>query len=146
MARHSGGALLAPLGNERVAGEDLEDRIERVKFSGVTWAKDGSGFYYSRYDVPENPDRIQGAGLLVNGHFGARGLGDDARRQLGATITGDLVDGSVAELGKHKSGTLAFSWEDDQRRTRHGLLTWSMADVRLVVGLDHPVPVGLGTL
>jgi prolyl oligopeptidase len=40
-------------------GETLDDTLEWVKFSGVSWAKDGSGFYYSRYDVPENPDDME---------------------------------------------------------------------------------------
>jgi len=34
-------------------GKELPDRIEWVKFSGTAWAKDGSGFYYSRYDAPK---------------------------------------------------------------------------------------------
>lgn len=34
-------------------GEALSDLIEWVKFSGVSWMKDGSGFFYSRYDAPE---------------------------------------------------------------------------------------------
>jgi prolyl oligopeptidase len=33
-------------------GRDLPDRLEWVKFSQTSWAKDGSGFYYSRYDAP----------------------------------------------------------------------------------------------
>ncbi|MDP0490205.1 MAG: prolyl oligopeptidase family serine peptidase [Verrucomicrobiota bacterium JB023] len=33
-------------------GEDLEDKLNWVKFSPISWAKDGSGFYYSRYDEP----------------------------------------------------------------------------------------------
>lgn len=33
-------------------GETLDDEIEWVKFSGVSWAKDGSGFYYSRFPQP----------------------------------------------------------------------------------------------
>ena len=33
-------------------GEDLADDIRWVKFSGASWAKDGSGFYYSRYPEP----------------------------------------------------------------------------------------------
>ncbi len=36
-------------------GEDLSDRLEWVKFSGLSWAADGSGFYYSRYPEPEDP-------------------------------------------------------------------------------------------
>jgi prolyl oligopeptidase len=34
-------------------GKDTEDLIEWVKFSGASWAKDGSGFYYSRYPQPK---------------------------------------------------------------------------------------------
>jgi len=35
-------------------GVDLEDRIEWVKFSGASWDKATEGFYYSRYDAPED--------------------------------------------------------------------------------------------
>lgn len=34
-------------------GQDLPDLIEWSKFSGAAWRKDGSGFYYGRYDAPE---------------------------------------------------------------------------------------------
>ncbi len=34
-------------------GEDVADAIEWVKFSPLSWAKDGSGFFYSRYPAPE---------------------------------------------------------------------------------------------
>jgi prolyl oligopeptidase len=33
-------------------GEDLADEIRWVKFSALDWAKDGSGFYYSRFPEP----------------------------------------------------------------------------------------------
>lgn len=36
-------------------GEDLPERIEWVKFSGIDWTADAAGFYYSRYPEPENP-------------------------------------------------------------------------------------------
>ena len=35
-------------------GKDLADAIKWSKFSGASWKKDGSGFYYSRYDAPKN--------------------------------------------------------------------------------------------
>ncbi len=38
---------------EVATGRDLSDHLEWVKFSGATWAPDGSGFWYSRYDAPE---------------------------------------------------------------------------------------------
>ncbi|HEX7568048.1 MAG TPA: prolyl oligopeptidase family serine peptidase [Anaerolineaceae bacterium] len=33
-------------------GEDLPDLVQWVKFSGASWAADGKGFFYSRYDAP----------------------------------------------------------------------------------------------
>ncbi len=33
-------------------GKDREDLVQWVKFSGASWAKDGSGFFYSRFDEP----------------------------------------------------------------------------------------------
>ncbi len=42
-------------------GEDTEDLVRWVKFSGASWAKDGSGFYYSRYDAPPEGEELQQA-------------------------------------------------------------------------------------
>jgi prolyl oligopeptidase len=35
-------------------GEDTDDFLDFTKFSGASWALDGSGFYYSRYPVGED--------------------------------------------------------------------------------------------
>ncbi|MGQ9650717.1 MAG: prolyl oligopeptidase family serine peptidase [Phycisphaerae bacterium] len=35
-------------------GQDLPDHIKWVKFSAISWTHDGSGFFYSRYDAPED--------------------------------------------------------------------------------------------
>lgn len=39
--------------------EDLPDVIKWSKFSGATWLKDGSGFYYARYDAPKEGAALQ---------------------------------------------------------------------------------------
>jgi prolyl oligopeptidase len=44
-------------------GEVREDAIDWVKFSGVSWAKDGSGFYYSRYPEPAKGAAFQSLNL-----------------------------------------------------------------------------------
>lgn len=41
-------------------GAKLSDKIEWVKFSGLSWAKDNSGFYYSRYPKPAEGAEFQG--------------------------------------------------------------------------------------
>ena len=40
-------------------GKDRQDLLDWVKFSNASWKKDGSGFFYSRYDKPENKLRAQ---------------------------------------------------------------------------------------
>ena len=42
-------------------GQDTDDHLRWVKFSGASWAKDGSGFYYSRYDAPAEGEELQQA-------------------------------------------------------------------------------------
>jgi prolyl oligopeptidase len=43
------------------SGRDLEDHLQWVKFSTATWSADGQGFYYSRYDQPEEGAQYKGA-------------------------------------------------------------------------------------
>ncbi|WP_264511457.1 prolyl oligopeptidase family serine peptidase [Luteolibacter rhizosphaerae] len=45
-------------------GKDTGDHLKWVKFSGISWAKDGSGFYYSRYDAP-----AEGAALTQKNEY-----------------------------------------------------------------------------
>lgn len=41
------------------SGQTLPDTIEWSKFSGYSWAKDGSGFYYSRFPEPPRDAKFQ---------------------------------------------------------------------------------------
>ncbi|MGQ3101545.1 MAG: prolyl oligopeptidase family serine peptidase [Sphingopyxis solisilvae] len=40
-------------------GQDLADEVRWVKFSALDWAKDGSGFYYSRFPEPKEGEAFQ---------------------------------------------------------------------------------------
>ena len=42
-------------------GADRDDLLKWVKFSGASWLKDGSGFFYSRYDEPKPGEQLKGA-------------------------------------------------------------------------------------
>ena len=51
------------------AREDTGDLVQWVKFSGCSWARDGSGFYYSRYDAPAEGTRMTGVNEFHKLHF-----------------------------------------------------------------------------
>ncbi|MFQ6091723.1 MAG: prolyl oligopeptidase family protein [bacterium] len=40
-------------------GEDLGDHLKWIKFSGASWTKDNRGFFYSRYDEPDEAAKLQ---------------------------------------------------------------------------------------
>src|SRR5439155_748408 len=40
-------------------GKDRPDLIDWVKFSNTAWKKDGSGFFYSRYDKPDEKNKLR---------------------------------------------------------------------------------------
>ncbi len=42
-------------------GRDLDDHLQWVKFSEASWTGDGQGFYYSRYDEPQEGVEYKGA-------------------------------------------------------------------------------------
>ena len=50
-------------------GQDLSDLVEWVKFSGVSWTKDGKGFFYSRYDKPSEADMLRKANYFHKLYF-----------------------------------------------------------------------------
>ncbi|MCC3585538.1 prolyl oligopeptidase family serine peptidase [Microcoleus sp. PH2017_30_WIL_O_A] len=40
-------------------GEDLSDHLKWLKFSGAAWTHDGKGFFYSRYDEPNEKTKLE---------------------------------------------------------------------------------------
>jgi len=51
------------------SGEVLADELNWLKFTSAAWAKDGSGFYYSRYPAPEEGDEFQSLNLNQKVYF-----------------------------------------------------------------------------
>ncbi|MGB6294705.1 MAG: prolyl oligopeptidase family serine peptidase [Rivularia sp. (in: cyanobacteria)] len=40
-------------------GEDLKDSLKWIKFSGASWTNDSKGFFYSRYDEPNEETKLE---------------------------------------------------------------------------------------
>ncbi len=49
------------------SGEDLEDYLKWIKFSGMSWYKDG--FFYTRYATPEEGDELKAANLNAKVYY-----------------------------------------------------------------------------
>ncbi len=80
-------------------GKDLEDKIQWSKFSGASWMKDGSGFFYAAYDAPEG-ESFKTANYFHKVYFHALGTEqkddllvferpDNGELNLGAQVTDD---------------------------------------------------------
>ena len=57
---------------------DLPDVLKWSKFSSAAWLKDGSGFYYSRYDAPKDGETYTGVNKFQKVFFHKLGTSQDA--------------------------------------------------------------------
>lgn len=62
------------------AGRDLPDRVEWSKFSGASWLPDDSGFYYARYDTPEDATALKAVNYYQKIFFHKLGTPQSADR------------------------------------------------------------------
>ena len=66
-------------------GKDLADEVKWVKFSNLSWAKDGSGFYYSRFPAPKSDATYQSLNEHQNIYFHKLGTKQAADRLVFST-------------------------------------------------------------
>ncbi|MEY2498621.1 MAG: prolyl oligopeptidase [Verrucomicrobiota bacterium] len=83
-------------------GKDLSDDVQWVKFSGASWKKDGSGFFYSRYDAPASADQLKQANYFHKLYF----------HKLGTTQKDDQL---VYERKDHKDWNFSGRVTEDGR-------------------------------
>jgi len=65
---------------ELATGEDLDDHIEWIKNSGISWYK--SGFFYTRYDKPAEGDELKGENINAKTYY----------HQLGTPQSEDVLE------------------------------------------------------
>ena len=58
-------------------GQKLDDRLEWLKFTGLSWAGDSSGFYYSRYPATAEEEKFQSLNKNMTIYFHRVGTSQD---------------------------------------------------------------------
>jgi prolyl oligopeptidase len=84
------------------SGKDLSDDVQWVKFSGGSWKKDASGFFYSRYDAPASADQLKQANYFHKLYF----------HKLGTPQSEDVL---VYERKDHKDWNFSGTVTEDGR-------------------------------
>lgn len=57
--------------------QDKPDELKWVKFSGMSWTKDGAGFFYSRYDEPKDDNPLTALNKWQKVYYHVAGLPQD---------------------------------------------------------------------
>ncbi len=83
-------------------GQDLPDVLRWAKFSNAAWRRDGSGFYYSRYDEPDSANKYKDANYFHKLYF----------HRLGTPQADDVL---VYERPDHKDWNFAGITTEDGR-------------------------------
>lgn len=98
-------------------GEDLPDHVKWVKFSGASWALDGSGFYYSRYDEPKPGEQYTGINYFQKLYFHRLGESQDQDKLIYKRDDQKEwgFDGSVTEDGRY---LIISVWRGSERKNQ----------------------------
>jgi prolyl oligopeptidase len=98
-------------------GRDLDDRVRWMRFSDISWTKDGAGFFYSRFPEPPG-DKVYEAALSGHALYYHR-IGTDQRQDRLIFERPDLpswfVGGTVTSDGRYLLITLSEGATNDNR-------------------------------
>ena len=84
-------------------GQTLADEVRWVKFSALEWAKDGSGFFYSRFPEPEEGAATSSRSTTIRRSISTARHAAERRRA-------GLCDAGQAELNNSAQVTDDGSW------------------------------------
>jgi prolyl oligopeptidase len=120
------------------SGQPLKDHLQWIKFSGVSWLPDGSGFFYSRYDEPKPGEELTAANYYQKLFF--HKVGDPQAEDTLVYERPDEkewgFDGEVTEDGRFLIITV---WRGTERKNQVFYKDLRVADapvVELIAGFD----------
>jgi prolyl oligopeptidase len=120
-------------------GKDTGDSVEWVKFSNLDWAKDGSGFYYSRFAEPKGGDKYQSLNENQQVYFHKLGTPQSGDWKVYATPDRPKLNHSaeVSDDGKWLIVTSSEGTDERYEITLIDLARPSAAPRTLIKGLQH---------
>ena len=120
-------------------GQVLTDEIKWVKFANLDWAKDGSGFYYSRFPEPKASEQFQSLNENHTVYFHKLGTPQSADRLVYADTARPKVS-NVVEVSDDGRWLVITSSEGTDERYDITLVDLTRADAaprKLVTGLAN---------
>jgi prolyl oligopeptidase len=120
-------------------GQPTTDEVRWVKFSNLDWAKDGSGFYYSRFPEPTAAAQFQSTNDNHSVYFHRLGTAQSADRLIYATPDRPQLsnNGQVSEDGNWLIVTSSQGTDARHEITLIDLRAPDAQPRRLIAGFDH---------
>ncbi|MDA0680472.1 MAG: prolyl oligopeptidase family serine peptidase [Proteobacteria bacterium] len=120
-------------------GELLGDHLEWLKFTNLSWAADGSGFYYSRYPATSDEEKFQSLNTNMTIYFHALGTSQD--KDVVIYETPDHPEwgprAEVTDDGEHLVITISVG-TDDRYSIVHQDLTDPKSEPKILIeGFDY---------
>lgn len=121
------------------SGKVLDDEVKWVKFSNLSWAADGSGFYYSRFAAPQAGQAFQSTNTDQTVYFHKIGTPQDADSLVYATPDRPQLGHSAQVTDDGKYLLITSSAGTDERYELHVLElgTPGASPTTLVKGLEN---------
>lgn len=120
-------------------GQPVGDEIKWVKFSGLSWAKDGSGFFYSRFPEPQTGQEFQSLNENQAVYFHRLGT-PQAQDRLVFSRPGEPRLSNVAEVSDDGRWLIVYSSEGTDARYDVTLIDLSQPNAqprRFITGREH---------
>ncbi|HTG37719.1 prolyl oligopeptidase family serine peptidase [Sphingomonas sp.] len=120
-------------------GRVLPDQVKWVKFSNLAWAKDGSGFYYSRFPAPAADQQFQALNENQAVYFHKLGTAQDADRLIYSTPETPRRGHSaeVSDDGRYLVVTTSEGTDNRYEVTLVDLTAPAAKPIKLVQGLEN---------
>ncbi|CAN5144469.1 prolyl oligopeptidase family serine peptidase [soil metagenome] len=120
-------------------GKLLDDELEWLKFTDVTWSKDGSGVWYSRYPAPDPDDRFQSLNHDHTVYFHRLGTPQAKDRLVHATPEHPNWShgAQITEDGKYLIITTSVGTDDRYRIAYRDLTKPDPETVTLIDKFEH---------